>query len=212
MVSVLSSRVKSSKNVSVTWFYFRWAAYKCKLLLITWITKRGSQCRWDHSAKSFSAAFVFWSFATSFYTPNLSWSVTVAVCVISRKTCKYRSGQAYARNTDVDEYRRDQKVCAKPDFSTRSLAGLFATVVLVLHSSVRGVHWEALSRQSATGAYFAGWLCLRCRTESRFRIFCPSKLSPLQPLRRRPHCAAACTKIDAGNRTAHAAKWKETAS
>lgn len=129
------------------------------------------------------------------------------ICEISRKACKNRSGHAHTQNTYVDEYHRDQKGLCKTRLFPHFLAGMLASVFPVLHSSVR-----LRGRQSATGAYFAGWLYWRCRIESRFRIFCPSKLSPLQPLQRRLRCAAACTKIDAGNRTAYTAKWKETAS
>lgn len=150
----------------------------------------------------------------SLYTPNLSFSVIYALCV-HRKPVYVRFLERPARTeagtltlkTYVDEYHRDQKGLCKTRLFPHFLAGMLASVFPVLHSSVR-----LRGRQSATGAYFAGWLYWRCRIESRFRIFCPSKLSPLQPLQRRLRCAAACTKIDAGNRTAYTAKWKETAS
>lgn len=63
------------------------------------------------------------SFAMSFYTPNLSFSITVAVCMESLCVWDFQKGlqeqkRARLRNTYANEHHQDQKVCVKPDFST----------------------------------------------------------------------------------------------
>lgn len=163
-------------------------------------------------------------FDVSFHTPNLSFSITETVCYL-RLPVRWRVHGKPARgwflempakthqrlrskiNTFVDEYRRGQKVCARPDYST--LLGSDVCNCLALHSSV---HLRGAEHTKCDRGIFCWLVVWRCGVESRFRIFCPSKLSPLQPLQRRLHCTAACTKIDADNRTAYAAKWKEKAS
>lgn len=128
------------------------------------------------------------SFVVSFNTPNLSFSITVTDCVLfmsfSVRWCVYGKpacGWFLERplrietgalpfmlkiNMLVDEYHRDQRVCVKATAHTflHFLARTFASVFLVLHSSARLSHRLVV------------W---RCWIESRFGIFCPSKLSPL---------------------------------
>lgn len=108
------------------------------------------------------------SFAMSFYTPNLSFSVTLAVCYLrpcvlacawkacvlelSRKACKNSIG-------------RSEQLCQRTWPGAKGLrkTRLFCTswpgcLHLSSLSYIQECIWEALSRQSATGAYFAGWL------------------------------------------------------
>lgn len=77
-------------------------------------------------------------FDVSFHTPNLSFSITETVCYLRLPVCwrvhgkpargwflemPAKPNKTHQRlrlkiNTFVDEYRRGQKVCARPDFST----------------------------------------------------------------------------------------------
>lgn len=163
----------------------------------------GHQSRWTDSAKSFSAVLlVIWislchSIPQICHSPSL-W-LTVSYCIYISLSVRWRvhgkpaCGWFLERparieagvltfmlkiNTLVDEYHRDQRVCVKAMARTflHFLARTFASVFLVLHSSAR--LWGAEQTKCDRGI-FCRLVVWRCWIESRFGIFCPSKLNPL---------------------------------
>lgn len=139
----------------------------------------GHQSRWTDSAKSFSAVLlVIWvslchSIPQICHSPSqwltVSYCIYISLCalacawkacmwVISRKACKNRSGciTIYAQNKHVSRWisQGSKGLCISngPHFST--LLGPNVCICLPCPT----FKCTSVSRQSATEAYFAGWL------------------------------------------------------